>query len=263
MVLKRLLKFSRAPGGGQLPSIPPGRRVYAVGDIHGRLDLLDLLLERIAQDDACRGRRDTDIIFLGDLIDRGPDSAGVVERLCRMAGRDRRVRLLMGNHEEIFLKALSGDVQALRLMIKVGGKETALSYGVTADQYLACDFDELLSVMQAKVPDEHVEFVSTFEDYIEIGDYLFVHAGLRPNLPMEEQRTSDLRWIRKEFLECKSSFGKVVVHGHNITSDIDRQPNRIGIDTGAYASGRLTALGLEDQAQWEIVAEAVDTAIHA
>lgn len=260
MVLKRFLKMTRP---SEAPIIPEGRRIYAVGDIHGRLDLLDALLDKIAEDDAQRGRSETGIIFLGDLVDRGPDSAGVVERLRLLAGQDGRLRFLTGNHEEIFLKALSGDAQSLRLLIRVGGKETLFSYGITPDEYLACDFDELLEMMRARVPQSHVDFLDTFDDYIELGDYIFVHAGLRPDVPIGEQRTSDLRWIRKEFLESKADFGGVVVHGHNVTTAVDRRPNRIGIDTGAFASGRLTALGLEGAAQWEIVAEAADAAVAA
>nr|WP_089219610.1 metallophosphoesterase [Sphingomonas laterariae] len=254
MVLKRLFKLSR-PSGRPEASLPAGRRVYAIGDVHGRLDLLDDLLAQIAQDDARRGSCETDIIMLGDLIDRGPESAGVVERLRLLASHGRRIRFLMGNHEEIFLKALGGDVQALRLLIKVGGKETALSYGITAEEYLACDFDELLILLQRKVPQSHVDFLSGFEDCIVLGDCIFVHAGLRPNLPIDEQRTSDLRWIRKEFIDSDADFGGLVIHGHNVTDEIDRRNNRIGIDTGAYASGRLTALGLEGSEQWSLVAD--------
>lgn len=261
MVLKRLLNLARS--AGDRPSIPEGRRVYAIGDVHGRLDLLDILLEKIAEDDACRGSSDTEIIFLGDLIDRGPASAGVVERLRTLSGRDRRYRFLSGNHEEVFLKALSGDLKSLKLLIRIGGKETIFSYGVTPDEYLACDFDELLCLIRNNVSQEHVEFVEKFENHIEIGDYIFVHAGLRPGVSIEDQRTSDLRWIRNEFLESKADFGGIVVHGHNVTPETDRRANRIGIDTGAYTTGRLTALGLEGEAQWEIVAEMVDMAMSA
>ncbi|XHS02377.1 metallophosphoesterase [Sphingomonas sp. DBB INV C78] len=254
MVMKRLFKLSRSQD--RLPAtVPEGRRVYAIGDVHGRLDLLEQLLEKINEDDVGRGPCGTDIIFLGDLIDRGPESAGVVERLRLLAGKDRRCRFLMGNHEEIFLRALSGDLQSLKLMIRIGGKETILSYGVDHAQYLAWDFDELLSTLNGIVPENHGAFISGFEDTIVVGDYIFVHAGLRPNLPIDQQRVSDLRWIRKDFLESKVDFGGMVVHGHNVTPEIDRQINRIGIDTGAYASGRLTALCLEGAAQWTLVAK--------
>lgn len=259
MVLKRFLSLARTATGR--PSIPEGRRVYAIGDVHGRLDLLDILLEKIAEDDTRRGESDTEIIFLGDLIDRGPASAGVVERLRTLSENDRRFRFLIGNHEEIFRKALSGDLKALKLLIRIGGRETIFSYGVTPDEYMACDFDELFCLMRSNVPRQHLEFIAEFEQYIEIGDYIFVHAGLRPGVTLEDQRASDLHWIRNEFLESKADFGGVVVHGHNVTPEMDRRVNRIGIDTGAYATGRLTALGLEGEAQWKIVAELVDAAM--
>jgi serine/threonine protein phosphatase 1 len=230
-------------------AVPDGLRVYAIGDIHGRLDLLDRLLGMIDEDDAARGPARSELIFLGDLVDRGPDSVGVVERL--MALRETRpVRYLMGNHEEVFLRAVGGDLRALRFLIRIGGRETLLSYGISEEEYREVDFDGLMTLLQQKVPPAHVAFLSAFETWIEVGDYLFVHAGLRPGVAVEEQKTSDLCWIREDFLSHRDSFGKMVVHGHSITEDIDERPNRIGIDTGAFASGRLTAIGLEGDERW-------------
>ena len=230
-------------------SIPDGRRIYAVGDIHGRLDLVDRLLGMIDADDHRRGPARTELIFLGDLVDRGPDSRGVVERL--MALRETRpVRFLRGNHEEVFLHTLAGDLRALRFLIRIGGRETLLSYGITAEEYRELDYDELMALVRIKVPAEHVAFLDGFEDWIEIGDYLFVHAGIRPGVALAEQKSSDLCWIRDDFLRHRESFGKMVVHGHSITEDIDERANRIGIDTGAFASGRLTAIGLQDDDRW-------------
>lgn len=231
-------------------SVPAGRRVYAVGDIHGRLDLLDRLLAMIAADDAARPDSASEIIFLGDLVDRGPDSRGVVERLLALARSGRPVRFLLGNHEEVFLRAAEGDPRALRFLIRIGGKETLLSYGVTEEDYRSLDFEELAPVVQSKVPREHLDFLASFERLIEAGDYLFVHAGLRPGVAIEDQENSDLRWIRDDFLNHRDSFGKIVVHGHSITEEVDDRPNRIGIDTGAFASGRLTAIGLEGEERW-------------
>jgi serine/threonine protein phosphatase 1 len=236
---------------GQLrgSAVPDGIRVYAIGDIHGRRDLLDRLLGMIDDDDAARGPARTELIFLGDLVDRGPDSVGVIERL--MALREtRRVRYLMGNHEEVFLRAVGGDLRALRFLIRIGGRETLLSYGMSEEEYCGLDFDDLLPLLQQKVPPAHVSFLSAFESWIEVGDYLFVHAGLRPGVAVEDQKTSDLCWIREDFLSHRDSFGKMVVHGHSITEEIDERPNRIGIDTGAFASGRLTAIGLEADQRW-------------
>jgi serine/threonine protein phosphatase 1 len=230
-------------------SVPEGVRVYAIGDIHGRLDLLDRLLTMIDDDDRARGPARSELIFLGDLVDRGPDSVGVIERL--MALRETgRVRYLMGNHEEVFLRAVDGDLRALRFLVRIGGRETLLSYGISEEDYRRLDFDELLALLQQKVPQTHIAFLSVFETMIEVGDYLFVHAGLKPGVAVEDQKTSDLCWIREDFLSHRESFGKMVVHGHSITEDIDEQPNRIGIDTGAFASGRLTAIGLEGDQRW-------------
>ena len=230
-------------------SVPEGIRVYAIGDIHGRLDLLDRLLAMIDDDDSARGPARTELIFLGDLVDRGPDSVGVIERL--MALRETgHVRYLMGTHEEVFLRAVDGDLRALRFLLRIGGRETLLSYGISDEEYRGLDFEELLAIFQERVPLSHIAFLSDFENMIEVGDYLFVHAGLRPGVAVEDQKTSDLCWIRDDFLDHRDSFGKMVVHGHSITEDIDERPNRIGIDTGAFASGRLTAIGLEGDQRW-------------
>lgn len=247
----KLLK-SRLRADERRDALPDGARVYAVGDIHGRLDLLDDLLARIDADDARRGPAETAVIFLGDLIDRGPDSAGVVERLRGIAGSDRRIRFLAGNHEEILLEALRGDAKALRLFCRIGGRETALSYGVGEAEYDACDYDELLQALDRVIPDAHRAFLSAFEDAITLGDYHFVHAGVRPGLPLDDQRTADLRWIRDGFLHHRGRLEKRIVHGHTVTEDVEFLPHRIGVDTGAYATGRLTALGLEGAEQWLI-----------
>lgn len=247
------------------PAIPAGQRVYAVGDIHGRLDLLDQLLDAMDQDDAARAEADHHVIFLGDLVDRGPSSAGVVERLMEIGRNPPNVRFLMGNHEEVMLLALEGNREALRLFDKIGGRETMLSYGVPCDQLRRADFDTLQTLLQEAVPEAHVEFLRSFEDMITIGDYVFVHAGVNPNSALDRQRVSDLRWIREKFLDHDGQMEKVVVHGHTITRDVDWRSNRIGIDTGAYLNGRLTALGLERDLQWlvQVQDEAIVATAHA
>lgn len=250
MPVKALLNFmSRAPQ--RMDRVPDGIRVYAIGDIHGRLDLLEELLVRIAADDGARTKGvATQYVFLGDLIDRGPDSKGVVERLMALAPGRRDVRFLMGNHEQVFLRAMSGDRRALRFLIRIGGRETLLSYGITDEDYRLLDFEELAVLAAKKVPAEHLAFLGGFENWVAIGDYLFVHAGLRPGVALEEQDQADLWWIRDEFLSHRESFGPIIVHGHSITEDVDVRPNRIGIDTGAFATGRLTAIGLEGAERW-------------
>jgi serine/threonine protein phosphatase 1 len=238
--------------GRQTPGycVPDGRRVYAIGDIHGRLDLLETMLGMIDDDDARRGPMDTTIIFLGDLVDRGPDSRGVVDRLISFSRGRLATRFLMGNHEEVFLRALTGDLRALRFLIRIGGRPTILSYGIGENEYRELDFEDLAGLLREKVPPEHVAFLSGFEKWIEVGDYLFVHAGIRPGIVIEDQATSDLRWIRDDFLQHREVFDKLVIHGHSITEEVDVRPNRIGIDTGAYASGRLTAIALEKDQRW-------------
>lgn len=249
MLFRSLRKFvpSRPP---QAHCVPDGRRVYAVGDIHGRLDLLEGMLAMVERDSAARDPADVMIIFLGDLVDRGPDSRAVVERLIAFSQGPVATRFLMGNHEEVFLRTLSGDSRALRFLLRIGGRETILSYGVGAEALRAMDFEELLAALQEKVPAEHVAFLSAFEESVEVGDYLFVHAGIRPGIAPEQQSPSDLRWIREDFLRHRDSFGKLVIHGHSITDDVDLRSNRIGIDTGAFATGRLTAIGLEKDERW-------------
>jgi len=248
MVLKLLRRaIEPAPPAAR---VPQGTRVYAIGDIHGRLDLLDQLLFRIEADEQARGGAETQLIFLGDLVDRGPNSAGVVQRALELKQSGRPVRFLMGNHEEVFLKALAGSLEALRFFVKIGGRATILSYGIDEAEYDQLDYDELLPEVITRVPQEHVDFLKSFEDRIAIGDYLFVHAGIRPRVPIEEQTGGDLRWIRSEFLDFRGNHGAVVVHGHTISDEVEERPNRIGIDTGAFASGRLTALALEGGERW-------------
>src|SRR5690606_1269380 len=228
----------------------PGRRVYAVGDIHGRLDLLDQLLAKIEADDASRGTADTHVIFLGDLIDRGPQSAAVVERLMALAAQNDRVSFLLGNHEEVFLKVLNGDEQALKFFLRIGGRETVLSYDIPYEEYHKADWPELLALVRDRVPQSHFDFLSGFEDMIIVGDYAFVHAGLRPDVPLDSQPAASLRWIREEFLSHRGPFEKIIVHGHTIFEEVTEGPGRIGIDTGAYASGRLTAMAFEGSERW-------------
>ncbi|OSZ68504.1 serine/threonine protein phosphatase [Sphingomonas sp. IBVSS2] len=244
-MFRKLFKPPGTPAG----TIPSGQRIYAVGDIHGRLDLLDALLTRIDIDSQARPAAEEQVIFLGDLIDRGPQSAQVVERLIEVSKR-RPVRFLLGNHEEVFLLAVAGDAEALRFFTRIGGKETILSYGITPEEYDALDYDELMEALQAAVPQEHIAFLNSFEDMICVGDYAFVHAGIRPEVPLDSQKVKDLRWIRRDFLDHTARLERVVVYGHTISEDVDWGPNRIGIDTGAYASNRLTALGLQEGERW-------------
>ena len=245
MTLARIFRtaFGRLSGA---PSVPEGERVYAIGDIHGRLDLLDQMLNAISEDRARLPDLQTNIIFLGDLVDRGPDSSGVIERLIDL-DRDPRLftSFILGNHDEVFLKAATGDKKALRFLIRIGGKETIISYGISREEYASADLEQLSSMVREAVPAAHVAFLKSFQDYLVKGDYVFVHAGIKPGVDIGSQSPTDLRWIRKEFLETRASHEKIVVHGHSISSRPAVRSNRIGIDTGAFSSGRLTAVVLE------------------
>lgn len=252
LMISKLLSRRRGSSRQSDSSVPLGERIYAIGDIHGRLDLLDDLLVQIVSDDASREKSKTTLVFLGDLVDRGPDSAGVIARLRELAAirPTGSTRFLLGNHEEVFLRAISGDLSALKFFIRIGGRETILSFGMSEADYLSCDFESLLRMFQASVAQDVIEFIKSFEESIVVGDYMFVHAGVRPEVPLSEQESHDLRWIRDEFLSFKGSLGKVIVHGHSVSEDVDQQVNRIGIDTGAFVSGRLSAVGLEGSERW-------------
>ncbi len=240
-------------------AIPPGERVYAIGDVHGRADLFEALIEAIDADDADRDPAETVIVLLGDLVDRGPDSAGVLT-MARGWANGRQVRALMGNHEEMFLDAFDSE-EVLRHFLRYGGRETLLSYPIDPETYSAASLAETQALMRDHIPQEDIAFMRSMEEMIAIGDYLFVHAGIRPDVPLAEQKAGDLRWIREPFITHKASFGPVVVHGHTIYEKPQLAANRIGIDTGAYRSGRLTALGLEGTNRWLIEVSETDGTI--
>ena len=252
-MLKKLLNARRSTVT-PLTAIPEGERVYAIGDVHGCADLLDQLLARIEADDRARDPARTTIVFLGDLVDRGPASAAVIERLRLLAAERPDTRFLLGNHEEVFLESLKGEPKALRMFCRIGGRETIMSYGLDAADYDRMDYEELHAAMRVRVPAEHQAFLESFEDMVTIGDYAFVHAGVRPGTDLAAQRGADLRWIRNPFLDHDRALDKMVVHGHTISAGLDEQVHRIGVDTGAYETGVLTALGLEGTARWTVQA---------
>lgn len=230
--------------------MPAGKRVYAVGDIHGRADLFETLVERIRSDNAERGEADVELILLGDLVDRGPDSAAVVERAARWGEDWARLECLLGNHEASMLAVLEGKLRWLRSWLTYGGVETLLSYGVERTVIETGDREEIAAAAREAIPQPHRDWLAERPLHLAREDYLFVHAGIKPGLPIEEQEAEDLLWIREEFLASRADHGAIVVHGHSIREDIDERSNRIGIDTGAYATGRLTAIGLEGKDRW-------------
>lgn len=229
---------------------PRGFRAYAVGDIHGRLDLLELLLADIERDMARRAPRKTLLIFLGDLIDRGPHSREVVERLRTYSRPNVRTVFLAGNHEEVLLRLLNGERGILESWLTFGGAECLKSYGVDPAVIRGKSEARGLEAIGRAFPPDHLTFLSGFVDTLRFGDYLFVHAGIRPGLDLSLQDQSDLRWIRTPFLEDDANHGFVVVHGHTIAKEVVERPNRIGIDTGAYRTGVLTALAIEGADRW-------------
>jgi serine/threonine protein phosphatase 1 len=239
----------KAAAGAQ---VPEGLRIYAIGDVHGRFDLLRELLGMVAADDAARDKAETHVVMLGDLIDRGPESAEIIDYFLAGPPSFARYHFIMGNHEEMLLKQIyEPSEQSLAHFLRFGGRETFESYGVPQR---VLDMPERYSFagLTDAVPASHRTFLSGMEDMIRFGDYLFVHAGIRPDVAIEDQKTSDLRWIRQQFLYSDVDHGVVVVHGHTITEEPELRPNRIGIDTGAFQSGRLTALGLEGAEKWLI-----------
>jgi serine/threonine protein phosphatase 1 len=230
--------------------VPAGERLYAIGDVHGRLDLLTSLLDVIELDDAARGPADTRIILLGDLVDRGPQSKQVIDHLLGRDWGNRRPVFLKGNHEEVFQLTLAGNLEAARFWLRIGGEETMISYGVSQALIDSGDTLSLCEDFAIRVPDAHAVFLHRMIDSLAVGGYCFVHAGLKPGVPLDRQKPEDLRWIRERFLDFEGSHGAIVVHGHSISPAVEELHNRIGIDTGAYASGTLTAVGIEAGHRW-------------
>ncbi|HWT13573.1 MAG TPA: metallophosphoesterase family protein [Allosphingosinicella sp.] len=253
--------MARGSGSRQRPA-PRGKdgaRAYAVGDIHGCLDLLDALLARIEEDSASRPPRKTFVVFLGDLIDRGPASAGVVERLLNYRPAFATPVFLAGNHEEILLRVLGGEPEILADWLKFGGAECVESYGVDAGALKRMEPAAAVELLRTRMPRAHLDFLDGFADTFRFGDYLFVHAGIRPGIDLAHQDQFDLRWIREPFLSDDEQHGLVVVHGHTIVDEVEERANRIGVDTGAYRNGVLTALAIEDDRRWYLAVSAASS----
>lgn len=232
------------------PSVPAGCRVYAIGDVHGRLDLLIELIDLIRRDHQERAAASATVVMLGDLIDRGPQSAEVIDFLLGQRPDFATFCFLMGNHEEAMLNSLEPGIDPRNTgWLTFGGLETLASYGVPAS-LLLMEGKLLAEELRRYFPESHLAFIESFEDRFVVGDYLFVHAGIRPGVPLDQQKPEDLRWIRGEFLEDKRRHEHMVVHGHTIAEQPQIRPNRIGIDTGAYRTGVLTALALEGSERW-------------
>lgn len=235
------------PGTPGAPKVPEGTRVYAIGDIHGRVDLLADLQRRIAADAAAHEAARTVLVYVGDYVDRGPDSFGVVDMLVHRPLAGFEVHPLKGNHEDFLLRFHDSGARG-ELWLLNGGEATLRSYGVDVDAHLdrGLDFAGLAAAFRNAMPRDHLAFLRGLETLHREGDYAFAHAGVRPGVPLDEQDPADLMWIRDRFLDSDADLGAVVVHGHTITPEPEVRSNRIGIDTGAVRSGRLTCLVLQD-----------------
>ena len=250
--------FKRNGSSKFRPKVPEGQRFYVIGDIHGRCDLLDELILAIEEDDAQVGQAETTIIFLGDLVDRGPESARGSSKP-RASGEAAQVRYLAGNHEEMFLQSFE-DKEMLRHFLAWRPRNRAQ----LRDQEKALQRTVAQGTAAGTArtgAQKHRKFLGAMEDIILAGDYAFAHAGINPKRAIDDQQQSDLRWIRDRFLKHREPLTHVVVHGHTIFEDVEHTPYRIGIDTGAFRTGILTALVLEGDQRRIIRASETDGTI--
>ncbi len=229
------------------PTLPDGLRLYVIGDIHGRLDLLTGLFEKITVHNDASQSEDIEIIeiFLGDYIDRGLQSKEVVEWLCSSKPIGNTRIFLKGNHEATLLSFLD-DPDILNAWSHFGGLETLSSYGVDLKPLRQMNgLEQIQKSFARQLPAEHLRFFQNLQLSVNFGDYFFVHAGIRPGIPLEEQREEDMLWIREPFLESDANHGKIIVHGHTPVNEPELWSNRINIDTGAFLTNKLTCLVLE------------------
>jgi serine/threonine protein phosphatase 1 len=227
--------------------LPPGVRIYSVGDVHGRADLLRPLLRQIHADITLRRTERTITVFLGDYIDRGPQSREVIDALIEFSLTHETV-FLKGNHEAFLLRFLL-DPLTLAEWQQFGGIDTLNSYRIqTSLGSQRMQNGHVASRLRRMLPISHRKFLKRLQLYFSCGDFFFVHAGVRPGVSLDQQKEADLLWIRHEFLDSAQHFGKLVVHGHTPVLEPEVRFNRINIDTGAFATGRLSCLVLEEDA---------------
>ena len=230
------------------PSVlPEGVRIYAIGDVHGRADLLEQVFTRIDTHIAAHPVDYPIQVLVGDYIDRGPNSREVLDRLIGRAKSSEMV-LLKGNHETFVLEFLRNP-SMLQSWSQMGGLETLMSYGITPSLNADAKMQkELATTLQATLPKSHLILLQNLQSSFSCGGFFFAHAGARPGVPLTDQREADLLWIRDEFLLYEGKFEKIIVHGHTPVRVVDMRPNRINIDTGAYATGKLTCIIIERNA---------------
>lgn len=227
--------------------LPSDIVIYAIGDIHGRDDLLKGIHDIIDSDrQRASGDKKSVEIYVGDYVDRGPNSREVVDRLIDR-NKLHNCHFVRGNHEVLFMRYLDGSLP-LSAWKKCGGIPTIVSYGITSVSTAGSQSESHIQTQfRAKIPKNHIEFLRSTIPYCVAGDLLFVHAGIRPGVPLERQSEDDLFWIRREFLSSTKDLGHIVVHGHSPVSEVEFKRNRINIDTGAFTSGKLTCLRLDQQ----------------
>jgi serine/threonine protein phosphatase 1 len=227
------------------PRTNPQERVYAIGDIHGCYDRLVELLDRIADDNAQRdSTRLPQIVFLGDMVDRGHQSAEVIDLVFKLVRDNSNVFALRGNHEQVLCDIAGGATAQIEAWLRMGGRRTLRSYGIDPD-WAAAHHGDLAGALTRAIPAEQLRWLGKLPLSARSGDYFFCHAGVRPGVSLARQRREDLLWIREEFLDSTIDHGAVIVHGHAIVRDVSIERNRIAVDTGAYRSGRLSAVMLE------------------
>ncbi len=241
----RLISWFVEPKG----KIPDSEVIYAIGDLHGRDDLLARLHESIEEDIARSPERKATVIYLGDYVDRGPDSKAVIDRLLDQPVQGAERIFLKGNHEEAMLRFLAGETSG-GSWLNIGGGATAWSYGVSlrSETREPAPPDVVRRQLIEALPPRHMEFFRNLRLLHEAGDYLFVHAGIKPGRAIEDQDPRDLLWIRGEFLNSRRRHEKIVIHGHSSSNEVVVKRNRICVDTTAYATDRLSCVVLEGDA---------------
>lgn len=247
--LSKLIKLTKGNSTTTLREykVPQGCCVYAVGDIHGRADLLQKLHKSIIEDAKTRQCQEKIIVYLGDYVDRGAFVKETIDELLRDDLKKFRREYLMGNHEQLLLNFLE-DPAIFEYWFNLGGQATLLSYGVNASmsgpsiENIQGIQEELLE----KIPDRHMQFYQSLKPNVQLGDYFFVHAGIKPGIALHDQEPEDIYWIRDEFLSSRDDHKLKIVHGHTVTQEVQNYSNRLCVDTGAYATGILTCAVLEE-----------------
>ncbi len=223
---------------------PDGMRLYAIGDVHGRADLLRRMHRLILGELMADPPADFRVIHVGDYVDRGPDSRGVIETIIGHQQQDERFLALAGNHDVAFLDFLE-DADDWRQFATFGAVETARSYGVEIGFGSDAEIHAAREALRSAMPQAHLDFLRTLKLRVVFGDFFFCHAGIRPGVELDLQDPQDLIWIRKEFLDYPGLHDKVIVHGHTPVAEVEVMANRVDVDTGAFDSGRLSALVIE------------------